>query len=44
MVTGEIAKEGLSNNALARCNELIPVKVPPQKVRLGTKMVGVTML
>jgi len=29
MVVGEIAKERLTNNALARCSELIPVKVPP---------------
>ncbi len=42
MVIGEIAKERLSNNALARCTELIPVKVPPQKVKLGTKMVDVS--
>jgi len=43
MVIGEIAKERLSNNALARCTELIAVKVPPQKVKLGTKMVDVSM-
>jgi hypothetical protein len=43
MVIGEIAKERLSNNTLARCTELIPVKVPPQKVKLGTKMVDVSM-
>jgi len=35
MVIGEIAKECLSNNALARCTELIPVKVPPQKVAVA---------
>jgi hypothetical protein len=34
MVVGEIAKECLSNNAHARCSGLIPVKVPPQKVKV----------
>jgi hypothetical protein len=41
MVIGEIAKERLTNNALARCTELIPVKVPPEKVKVGKSMVAV---
>jgi len=32
MVVDQIAKERLTVNALARCSELIAVKVPPEKI------------
>ena len=41
MVIGDIAKERLTPKAQSRCSELIAVKVPPEKVKLGKSMVVV---
>jgi len=41
MVVDQIAKERLTVNAQARCSELIALKVPPEKVKLGKSMVVV---
>ncbi|MBI5687855.1 MAG: S1/P1 nuclease [Verrucomicrobia bacterium] len=43
MVVGEVAKERLTNNARARCNELIALKVPPQKIKLGKSWVDMAL-
>jgi len=41
MVIGDIAKERLTPKAQSKCSELIAVKVPPEKVKLGKSMVAV---
>jgi hypothetical protein len=41
MVVDQIAKERLTVNAQARITELLAVKVPPEKVKVGKSMVAV---
>ena len=41
MVIGEIANEQLTSDARRKISDLIPVKVPPEKVKLGNNWVAV---